>query len=321
MKRITILVVVCLVWGCAPSISEKHAESTAVTTIVKLGVENNHLSKEWVEAIRKRESSAYLDSISLLERALTEDEIDWMRLIESVSEEWNLMRDSLGVPFKDIAPDDTTFILLGYMGTDDGFTFENQTLCFDLTALLNNYGKAQDESNKNRIMRLMSHEYTHLLSKKWMKKNDFQIPENHFESDSAFRKHVLWEIWYEGLGIYRSMSAKWFPVGDSLSPIADKTLEKLSQDFVEKMITMDTSKRLTMGQKKWIQDKVSDGPFNQKYAALPIGIWLAMEAKGDDSKLIKWVDAGPEGILALPIKYLKGESKRKFEKVFNDRFN
>ena len=41
-----------------------------------------------------------------------------------------------------------------------------------------------------------------------------------------------------------------------------------------------------------------------------------MEAKGDDRKLQWWIDQGPEGVILLAKKFLEGEDKIRFEKVF-----
>ena len=302
-------------------IKKEKEKTVSKATIIQYGFKNKKVTKQWLEAIQNRESKAYIDSLSKLTTPLTKEELKWKQLIESNIDDWNLMRDSLDIPFGKINIADTITVLLGYRGVDDGFTYKEKTLCIDLTALNNTYGSANKKVNKNRVLRIISHEYTHLLSKKWMKDNNYKIPDNHFKTDSAFKKHVLWEIWYEGFGVYRSMSSKWFPIEGSSSPTAKDALKKLSPVFVEKMITMDTTKVLTLDQKKWIQKNVSEGPFIQKYAALPVGIWLALEANGDDKNLIKWVNKGPEGILGLARKHLKGEYKENFNAIFQNRFD
>ncbi|WP_421889457.1 hypothetical protein [Marinoscillum sp.] len=319
-KSIVLMFTIILVTpGC--HIRNKENRESRYTTIVKLAIKDQKVSSEWIEALRTRESGAYLDSLADSTRPISEEELAWYKLIASIAGDLNLIRDSLNVPFNDIAIADTIYILLGYHGSDDGFTYQNQTICFDLTALYDNYGSAHDITNGDRMMRLMSHEFTHLLAKKWMKKNKYEVPKNHFAADTAFRKHILWEMWYEGFGVYRSMSSKWFPKGDSLSPATQKVLGELSPVFVEKVLLMDTTKVLTTDQKRWIQENVSDGPFRQKYAALPIGIWLALEARGNDENLSEWVNRGPDGILGLAKKHLTGEHKKKFDEVFHDRYN
>ena len=53
-----------------------------------------------------------------------------------------------------------------------------------------------------------------------------------------------------------------------------------------------------------------------KWGALPVGVWLAIEAKGDDKNLIPWINMGPDAIIPLAKKYLDGKSKQRFNKVF-----
>ena len=276
--------------------------------MVKLCVENNKISKDWRNALTTRQSKTYLDSLSKVERHLTKGEQEWNELISSRTERWNEIRDSLKVPFEDTYISDTIYVYLGYQGSDDGFTYKFQTVCFDLTALLRQYGSAKDSINTNRMDRIFAHEYTHLLSKEWAKKKELKLP--------TFRDSILWECMYEGMGMYRSMSPKWFPVRDSLSNTSSEAFEKLYPIFSERLIAIDTLKELSKTDKKGLNKNLSRGSMKQKWGALPVGVWLAMEADGDDKNLIKWINKGPDAIIPLAKKYLIGESKIKFEKVF-----
>ena len=85
---------------------------------------------------------------------MTHQESKWYDLISSRTNQWNQLKDSLKVPFGNIYVNDTTYVFLGYHGSDDGFTYQYQTVCFDLTALQNAYGSATDSVNDNRIDRL-----------------------------------------------------------------------------------------------------------------------------------------------------------------------
>src|SRR5688572_8233249 len=109
--------------------------SPATAIIVKLGTAGNRISAEWKQALTSRMSDQQLDSLSRLKRALSEDEQAWERLIRSKALRWNASRDSLQKIFGDPGIPDTVFVLLGYMGLDDGFTFGYNTVCLDLTAL------------------------------------------------------------------------------------------------------------------------------------------------------------------------------------------
>jgi hypothetical protein len=278
------------------------------TIIVKPGFENNKISLDWIEALFTRHSKKYLDSLSGAVRPLTKEENEWIELIESRTPHWNQLKYSLKVPFGDIYINDTTYVLLGYQGGDDGFTYEFQTVCFDLTALLNAYGSANATVNTNRMDRLFAHEYTHLLSKEWARQNDLKL--------TSYKDSILWECIYEGIGMYRSMSNTWFPIGDSLSYASSRAFETLYPIFTDRLITIMNKKQLNSIDKKRLHQNLSRGSMTQKWGALPIGVWLAMEARGNDENLIKWIQMGYNAVIPLAKKYLSGESKIRFEKAF-----
>ena len=60
---------------------------------------------------------------------------------------------------------------------------------------------------------------------------------------------------------------------------------------------------------------LSMGPFDQKWGALTVALWLAQEAKGDEHNLQKWVEAGLSGVLILAQKYLPENLKRELPKI------
>jgi len=278
--------------------------------IIKPGVVDYKVSSEWLDALKTRETKEYRDSLGQLSRPLSANESRWFELIESKAHSWNQMRDSLKVPFDNITINDTIYVLLGYRGKDDGFTYKYQTVCFDLTALYNTYGSAYDPVNDNRIDRLFAHEYTHLLSKEWVRQKNLQV--------NNFKDSILWECMYEGIGMYRSMSAKWFPIGGKLSETSAKTFKMLYPIFTERIITIDTMDSFSPEDKIRLNKHLSKAPMDKKWGALPVGVWLAMEAQGDDAKLQKWIDMGYEAIIPLALKYLERESKVKFEQHFSN---
>lgn len=59
----------------------------------------------------------------------------------------------------------------------------------------------------------------------------------------------------------------------------------------------------------------------KKWGALPVAVWLALEAKGNDENLIKWVNKGPNAIIPLAEKYLTGESKIAFDEFLKNNKN
>lgn len=276
--------------------------------IVKLGLENDRISSDWKKALTNRLSKENLDSISTIKKPLTPAENNWYQLIKTRADQWASFRDSLQVPFSGIKVNDTTYVLLGNQGGDDAFSYQHQTVCFDLTALHRAYGSANKTVNTNRIDRIFSHEYTHLLSKEWVKKNNLKL--------KTYKDRILWECMYEGVGMYRSMSAKWFPKGDSLSEISAKTFETLYPIFTERLTTIETSENLSEEDEIRLHKNLSRGSMKKKWGALTVAVWLAMEADGNDKNLIPWINMGPDALIPLAKKHLTGKDKIKFEKTF-----
>ena len=303
-----IYIILLLFISCANPKNSNTQTKNNYSVIIKLGLENDKISSDWKDALTNRLSKKNLDSISKVKKPLTIEENDWHQLIKSRADQWVLNRDSLQVPFSGRKIKDTTYVLLGNQGGDDAFSYQDQTVCFDLTALQKAYGSAKKKVNTNRIDRIFAHEYTHLLSKEWAKKNNQKL--------ETYKDRILWECMYEGVGMYRSMSAKWFPEGDSLSEISAKTFETLYPIFTERLTTIETSKNLSEEDQIRLHKNLSRGSMKKKWGALPVAVWLAMEADGDDKNLIPWINMGPKALIPLAKKHLTGKDKIKFEKTF-----
>lgn len=280
------------------------------TTQVNLCVQNNKISSDWIQALTGRHSKNFIDSLSQVERALTKEETEWYELVDSRAPQWNQLKDSLKVPFGDVYINDTTHVYLGYQGYDDAFTYKHQTICLNLTALVREYGSAKRAKNEIRVNRFFAHEYTHLLSKEWARQTEQNL--------KTYKDSILWECMFEGLGMYRSMSDKWFPKKDSLSMVASKTFETLYPIFTERLIAIETSDSLSKADKIKLHKNLSRGSMKKKWGALPVAVWLAMESNGNDKNLIPWVKMGPKALIPLAKKHLTGASKTRFEKAFPD---
>lgn len=272
---------------------------------VKLGMsEDGAVTSEWTEAIRQRHEEEALAAILAGKKRLSDEEALWADLIESKVPSWLTMIDSLQIPFQAITPPDTVAILLGNSGGEDAFVYADATICFGLDKLLSNYGSASTTINSGRIDRFFAHEFTHLLHKAWRKKHGLVI-ESPFE-------YALWDCLTEGLGNYRSISGKWVLAGGKLTPHAQEVLARLQPIFVERLSALQHA---TLEEAEPLLKGLSMGPFDQKWGALTVALWLAREAKGDDHNLQKWVEAGPAGVLTLAQKYLPENLKREMPKV------
>jgi len=254
-------------------------------------------------------SRASLDSMARLKRPLSAEELDWQKLITAKVLCWNSFRDSLGMLFPQIQLPDTVQVLLGFLGNDDGFTYRNRTVCIDLTALCRAYGKAGLPENDSRIDRIFSHEYTHLLHKAWAVKSNLRL--------NNFKDSILWECLYEGVGTYRSLNAKWLPVNGALPAVTVATLKELYPVFAERLIIIGTTMSLSPEEKVFLNSHLSRGNVNQKWGAFTVGIWLALEAQGDDRKLAALIDKGPPVVLQLAQQYLPVKYRDELKRAFN----
>ncbi|MEW6735662.1 MAG: hypothetical protein AB1489_30505, partial [Acidobacteriota bacterium] len=192
---------------------------------------------------------------------------------------------------------------VGNQGGDDGFTFLDNTICIDLAVSLRNYGEADIKENRERLIRILNHEYTHLLHKAWFKENpiDLKTP-----LDRALKDCLV-----EGFGNYRSLSSKWINEQGILTEEAKLTLKELQPIFVERLSKLQFA---DSKEEETLKQGLSRGQFNKKWGALCVALWLAQEANGNELNLAKWIKLGPKGIISLANKYLPDELKVKFLK-------
>jgi hypothetical protein len=308
-QRVHIASTIFLVFVAAAS-SAQHSSgmsSTAVVLEVRHGfTEQGSITPEWKEAIRDRHSEESLNAVAQKARVMSADESKWSSLIEQRMQSWREMIDSLRLPFVDISPPDTVTILLGNQGGNDAFSPSPSTICFDLSQLYSEYGGALSDMNRKRIDKFFAHEFTHVLHKAWAMKHSLQLQT---PLDIA-----LWECLKEGLGNYRSLSDRWVsPTGEPTDHALD-VLRRLQPIFVERLSAL---RRASDKEAPRLLEGLSMGPFDQKWGALTVALWLAQEAKGNDGNLQKWVETGPSGVLELARMYLPDEMKKGLPNVNN----
>jgi hypothetical protein len=291
-----------LILGTTTSYSQetKRIPAPPIALVVKLGMsDDGAVTSEWTEAIRQRHDDEALSAILASKKKLSEEEAQWAGLVKRKVPTWLVMIDSLQIPFQAVTPPDTVAILLGNLGGEDAFVNADTTICFDLSKLHSNYGSASTTANNSRIDRFFAHEFTHLLHKAWRKRHGLEL-----ESPFEF---ALWECLTEGLGNYRSLSDKWTLAGGRLTLHAQEVLSRLQPIFVKRLSALEHAND---EEAEPLLEGLSMGPFDQKWGALTVALWLAQEAKGDDHNLRQWVEAGPSGVLILAQKYLPENLKR-----------
>lgn len=287
--------------ACALVLSSFFHLAFATRLDVKDGVEaNGRASAEWLRAVEARVSTATYQAIVKGNKPLTAEEKAWKRAIVNVAQTWVTRVERLHHPFENISYPKGVTLLFGNRGGDDGFSCGVRELCFDLSAWQSAYGNANVKEHGDRISRILSHEYTHLLTRHWK-------IQNKFAADTPF-KRALWELFDEGFGNYRSLSQKWLPVGGKHSPEAQKALAKHQGTFVDRLSRL--AKTMNKEEESTLRQGLSSGPFPEKWGALTVALWLAMEANGDDAKLKPFVKSGPGGVIELARKHLPSELKQ-----------
>jgi hypothetical protein len=304
-KNSKTLLILCL-FICLSIISIYAADKTNVT--LELGIDNKgKQSSKWIAAITDRHP---LDKVKAIEKELTpltKKEKIWFQLFRKVipgmKNEWQ----KLNIPFKiDNYPKNLT-VLFGNNGGNDGFSYNCNTICCDLSSWVNSYGVPTHENlkaSKARIKHILSHEYTHILTHLWLRQHPYN-------ADTPL-KRALFECWFEGLGNYYSFSSSWYSSPNKLSPKAFKILNKLEPVFVDRMIKL--SKIKDPAEEKQLMKGLSKASFTKKWGAVTVALWLRLETKGDNKKLTPWIEKGPDGVLILAQKYL---SQQEREKLFN----
>jgi hypothetical protein len=257
---------------------------------VRLAVAQDGRPREaWLAAIRPRhEPDALVRALEGV-HPLTPLESRWLARFRQVAPLWAADLPRLEIAFAGLPAPRPVVILAGNVGGDDGFTSDERTIAVDLSAWARQYGEPGTAENDARLRRILSHEYTHLMTRAWRARHPVSL--------ATPLERATWECFYEGLGNLRSLSAKWIAPDGSLTPHARQVEARLAPIFAERMRALaaspppDEEARLTAD--------LSRGAFDRKWGALLVALWLADETRGDERALAAWVDAGPAGIARL----------------------
>jgi hypothetical protein len=250
-------------------------------------------TEQWLDAVRHFNDDEAIRAFAATHQALTPEQTDWFTLISSRLGDWQSRTAELGRPFADVQPPSSVDVLLGNIGGEDAFNPSDKLIAFDLGRLQAVYGPARDPGNADRIDRFFAHEYTHVLHKIWRRDRGITI--------ESPLEQALWGCLTEGLGNYRSLSGRWHRVDGRLSEHAEAVLARLSPILVERLAALRTA---TDREAAPLMRGLSMGPFEDKWGALPVALWLSEEVRRDDDALGRWVERGPWGVLDLAAIYL-----------------
>jgi len=293
-SRLLLLVLILLSF----SINAKENQIT-----LKYGVnESGYVTDDWIE-FDSNGQLLTIDNISNIEKKLTSEEKEWASLISSRISLWETQIDKIAVPYASTEIPRKVSIVIGNRGFMDAFAHPTRypsKIFFNLSVFVKSYGSGSDVKNQNRIDRFFAHEFTHLLQHRWSEKNPYQLT-NHLE-------RALVGSYKEGFGHFRSISNNWKDQNGHITERAENTLKSLEVVFVDRIISL---KNATDEEAAVLMKGLSMGPFNKKWGALTVALWLVKEANGNDEKLIKWADLGPKGIITLANNHLPENLKVK----------
>jgi len=247
----------------------------------------------WLIAAGKFNDAETVAELATVKAPFNSGESAWRELIAARTSAWTLAMPELERPFGGVEPPALLTILIGNVGATDAFVFDDSTIAFDVSALQRVYGDATKPMNRERIDRFFAHEYTHIVHRAWRAERGLTL-------DSPLEQ-ALWACLTEGLGNYRSLSARWFADDGELSVHAHDVLARLEPVLVDRLNRLATA---TDDEAAGLMRGLSMGPFEQKWGALPVALWLADEIAADPDALAYWIGRGHWGVLELARRHL-----------------
>lgn len=256
-------------------------------------------TRPWLDAIRDRVSAEEMAAVAASAKPLSTDELRWVELIRQITPVWFKGVDRLNAPFRHVSPPRTVKIVLGHEGGDDAFGLRPDVTAFDLSSLVGAYSDRSAEARAALMTRLLSHEYTHLLvgpqldrlgwSETWAEQHPF--------------RRALRTFYNEGLGNLRSLEGddRWVSAAGEPSVRAREALAKLQPIMIQRLQALRADPDPQAA--KALLRNISQGPFDGKWGALPIALWLAQDTGFEPARIAPWVEAGPGRILELAVKH------------------
>ena len=205
--------------------------------------------------------------------------------------------------FFDLEPFDAT-VAAGNRGSSDGFGWVPTFVGINVQAFHDAYG-APDGGAVDRMTRIVAHEYLHLLT--------YAFYPDHRERRDTPLNRALWTMFFEGIGDYVSVSARWLPDADGAeSPTARATLQRLEPILVERLEAfVDASEE----EERALRRGIAMGKFDEKWGSLPVALWLHAEAvtRGERALLEETIRLGPASVLPLALRHAAPELRPRLE--------
>ena len=248
---------------------------------------------QWLAMLRRRLPDSAYAGVAGIARPLTRAEGAWEALARSRADDWEAAIPSLGEPWSPVPAPAHVTVVLGNRGANDAFTHDSVTIGFDLAALQKVYGDAGPE-DAERLDRLFRHEFEHLMQKAWLARRPYA-------ADTPLEAAAL-EMWLEGMGNWRSLSARWRALDGRDSEAATRALQELEPVLVARVAALACA---SPARTAALTADLSWGPFERKWGALVPALWLEREASRTPESHRALIEAGPEGIWAMAARNLQ----------------
>jgi hypothetical protein len=274
---------------------------------------NGRPTREWIDAIRDRVDASELAAIMQTARPLSVDESAWRMQFESEAAVWCASIPRLNAPFPHVTPPRQARILLGNQGGGDGFTHEPDDVAIDLGEMSRAYANVASEARPALIQRLLAHEYTHLLLHRQLDATGWSEAS---VADDAFLT-ALRTLYNEGIANYRSIdNERWIAADRELTQHARETLVALQPVMIERL--QGLLARPSPEDASHLLRNISQGPLERKWGAIPIALWLAAATHGNPRRIAAWIEAMPDGILALAVQFGDPQHREAFVHLLDE---
>ncbi len=271
---------------------------------------HGRVTPQWIGLIRGRIDANELAGVQLSPHALSAEESQWLAAIRTAAPQWIKGVARLDAPFRQARPPATIQAVVGDQGGDDAFAAAPDTIAFDLSALANAYDAGDAASRVALIGRLLSREYTRLLTDPYLA--GLGWAPDHAARDPLLA--VLRALYAGGLSTLRCLEgdALWTRPDGTPTDLARKTLAQLQPIMVERLKAIAAAPSPQAAAQP-LHD-LDRGSLARQWGALPIGLWLAADTGFAPERIAAWVEAKPDGILDLAI----GQADRKYRRALAD---
>jgi hypothetical protein len=250
----------------------------------------------WTEGIAVAVGMHRALELSRRQQPLSPGAEAWLRVLE---EAMPMIAERAGqlARMVNVAPLDAT-VVVGNRGSSDGFGWVPNFVGINADAFVETYGPPAGDAT-DRMVRIVAHEYLHLLT--------YAYYGNHSDLRQTPIDRALWTIFFEGIGDYVSVSARWLPdeLGD-FSSVASDSLERLEPVFVERLEMLASA---DSSREPELRVNIAMGKFDEKWGSLPLALWLHSESRrcGEEATLRAIFRLERDGVLELASRYAAPE--------------